>query len=384
MQDPRCYKGKPTTNNLAADRALGQVGPTSSGDFNSCTYTLTSNYNYSRTRPDTLRIQTTNNTGYIRVDYQSTVECQAGTNYVFSFDYKPLGRDSSTLLYSAYSAITVYGNGYKVPDASEAASGQTYTTLYLGDGWRRRVFKYTATYTGYNYIRTHWYTGTQQGDATLGDVDILIDNIMFEQGTYYSGFTTGTRGVLDCVYDLGPYNSTIDVTSANFSSSNPAEIYYTASKLIVSDGDHLDGWDGCTFEAWVKPNTSGNYHRIFDKNYSTAYNFSISSDNTFYMYHSGDWKGSTVTVDTGKWNHLVITYDGSYVFFYKNGVQTNSTAWARGPMPSNTDPLSIGANYFDLTSDTRGEIDVAKIYSRPLTASEVLQNFNALRSRYGL
>ena len=69
------------------------------------------------------------------------------------------------------------------------------------------------------------------------------------------------------------------------------------------------------------------------------------------------------------WTHVALTYDGSMLRLFVNGVQVASTP-AAGAMQSSANPLWIGGNspygeYF------QGVIDEARVYNRALTATEI-------------
>ena len=79
--------------------------------------------------------------------------------------------------------------------------------------------------------------------------------------------------------------------------------------------------------------------------------------------------------------HITCTYTtiGSSTFkVYKNGVLTGSSVVSK-PLINSTNSLSLGG-----TSQQNCNIYNIKTYNRELSASEVLQNFNALKSRFGL
>jgi hypothetical protein len=97
-----------------------------------------------------------------------------------------------------------------------------------------------------------------------------------------------------------------------------------------------------------------------------------------------------VILSTGQWHHVMVIYNG-------NGSSTNSNY--KVYLDGNEQPL-IGAGGFNQTTqenyigttnaasrgidDINGKISMIKIYNRALTQSEVIQNFNAHKSRYGL
>jgi len=154
--------------------------------------------------------------------------------------------------------------------------------------------------------------------------------------------------------------------------------------INIIDSSTLDGFSSVTFEAWVKPNNSASYRRIYDKNYNNAYNFSISNTHTFYIYINGSYSVSTVTVDNTQWNHLVATYNNVSAIFYKNGIAVTTNAFSQGAVGTNSDDLRIGTNYNSTSSQFNGHIGLCKIYSKALTSQEVQQNYNATKSRFGL
>ena len=97
------------------------------------------------------------------------------------------------------------------------------------------------------------------------------------------------------------------------------------------------------------------------------------------------WVGDTA-FNTNQWYHTMLTYDQSYQRLYVNGVQVYIAALSGAIGNVHSEPLRIGARggsgsafgFFN------GSIPVVKVYNRALSANEVLQNFNANRSRYGL
>ena len=96
----------------------------------------------------------------------------------------------------------------------------------------------------------------------------------------------------------------------------------------------------------------------------------------------------TVTglIQTGQWYHLVATHDGNDAKIYVNNVlnKTQSSSISSLPDTGNI-PTRIGYRYRN--SDVNysdGRIAELRAYSKTLSATEVLQNFNATRSKYGV
>jgi hypothetical protein len=101
------------------------------------------------------------------------------------------------------------------------------------------------------------------------------------------------------------------------------------------------------------------------------------------IYVAGAYYTNTsYTLPTGTWCHATFTWtSGGTVKLYINGVYQSQTAVATGAI-SYTGNIQLG--YYTGVLYLNGNVSHAQIYKRQLTDSEVLQNFNALRGRYGL
>jgi hypothetical protein len=76
------------------------------------------------------------------------------------------------------------------------------------------------------------------------------------------------------------------------------------------------------------------------------------------------------------WYHVVVTYDGSTVRMYVNGVSQGSVASA-GSITNNTSPLRIGrpSDLWDVSLD--GVVDEVAVYTTVLSATQVTEHYNA-------
>ena len=69
------------------------------------------------------------------------------------------------------------------------------------------------------------------------------------------------------------------------------------------------------------------------------------------------------------WSHLATTYDGTTVRLYVNGALAGSSTFA-GSIPASTGSLRLGGNAI-WSEWFRGELDDVRVYSRPLSPSEI-------------
>jgi hypothetical protein len=91
-------------------------------------------------------------------------------------------------------------------------------------------------------------------------------------------------------------------------------------------------------------------------------------------------------INTTDWFNIVATFISGDQRVYINGSQVGSGT-VSGTIATNTNGMSIGA-YGGYTGSRsyfyNGDIGVVKVYNTVLSLSDVEQNFNALRGRYGI
>jgi len=80
---------------------------------------------------------------------------------------------------------------------------------------------------------------------------------------------------------------------------------------------------------------------------------------------------------------LTMTFDGSSVKGYVNGVQDINIAVATGQTPPSA-YITIGYTTGGEDSPLIGSVYTVKLYDKTLSDSDITQNFNSIRGRYGL
>ncbi len=163
-----------------------------------------------------------------------------------------------------------------------------------------------------------------------------------------------------------------------------------------------------TYEAWCKPTTAWpntSWRGIIDKENNpgsgrAGYTMWLHHDPTSGLYRFAVERfvsGSAVysqfdTTDSSiilnKFHHIVGTYDGNDLRIYQNGILKSSTADTR-----NVEDESIaigvanrrstyGENGFTSNNAFIGSVPIARIYNKALSVSEIIHNYNALKSRF--
>ena len=187
---------------------------------------------------------------------------------------------------------------------------------------------------------------------------------------------------------------------ATYSSSNSGIITFARSSQQsahgTSPGSALTTF---TAETWVNldtiDNTAGNATCTITEVYNnTPINYAISngltgSPNVWQggYFAGGAWHlAGTFTPTANTWYCMAVTYDGTNVKFYVNGALDATTASAVTPGSSGLG-INIGERWdvpnYPL-SFLNGSVPVVRVYNQALTAAQVLQNYNANRSRFGL
>jgi hypothetical protein len=142
-----------------------------------------------------------------------------------------------------------------------------------------------------------------------------------------------------------------------------------------------------TLICWAKSNTStwNQYGFLMSKRDVFVMHPNISSTTVDYYYRlNNSWVSQQITVSNiTVWNMYACSWDGTNINAYLNGVLINSGV-KTGPLnTSDTGVLEIGKDD-TFSRYLNGNIAQASIYNRALTAAEISQNYNALRSRFSV
>jgi hypothetical protein len=163
-----------------------------------------------------------------------------------------------------------------------------------------------------------------------------------------------------------------------------------ASWAEVHDNASLDfGTGSFSLEIWSKAKhiTSGSIYNVL---LTLGGNVSSGSTSSLYIDSSLNYTfryDSTLIVaggsSEGDWSHVVGVYDGTNINIYLNGsfvVQTAASATSK----TNTFAKVIGSDDTAASRTYKDQLALPRIYNRALTATEVLRNYNADKSKFGL
>jgi hypothetical protein len=287
--------------------------------------------------------------------------------------FKPVGPMFSSPIFTQYSNI----------------SGWQSTNQYedMGDGWfRAKVLWYdTVTRTDGKYWAINPSGATINVPITIYWAGPFKEDL---NSTTISQFINGTRSVTQGLINLSNPAATLDLTSVSFHSN--AQVTFDGTDDYISIANSTS-YGNFTAEVVIKPTSyPGNAASAISTEYpgsNSTVNFTIGFDVSqfmggFFNASSGGWHQIFTSLPTlNVYSHYVLTYNGAQMVFYKNGSSIgtlNTTDIAAGG-----NPIRIGRRW-DNPDYFPGKIDVAKIYNKALTQSEIKQNYNHYKTRFSL
>jgi len=216
---------------------------------------------------------------------------------------------------------------------------------------------------------------------------VVVDGLVFmidpNNTNCYSGFG-------NTVYNL--VNPSIGGTFVGYT-SNPID--NTENRSIYFDGsnDYILYGDTTSFSVtltticvWFKKSHGSSFMTLVDKGRDNYGAWSVCVDETankttFKARISGTNRSITCSsnYNSNSWNYVCGVFDGINLSIYLNGTLNNSASYS-GTIDNNSVAIRIGGandGYY-----LSGNIGHVSIYNRALSATEILQNYNATKKKY--
>jgi hypothetical protein len=176
--------------------------------------------------------------------------------------------------------------------------------------------------------------------------------------------------------------------SSSYNSSNGGSIDFGAGTGYAYRAGGINLQQNFTLEIWcyVTANSAGFFGQ---GSYGTniglhvLWNSSASRGIIFGLY-SNDLDTPSYNLTFNTWHQFVFTHNSSTFVkqFYADGVLVNSATGTAAYAGSGQ--FNIGSIYSGALANMQGRISIARGYNTVLSSNDVLQNFNAQRSRYNL
>ena len=175
-----------------------------------------------------------------------------------------------------------------------------------------------------------------------------------------------------------------------FSSANGGSIVFDGTNDYVSGTTSGLVSSVISMDVWFNVNSSKTYSALMGSNATEKYEMLIKSGGAIEVSLStNNYMQYNNILSLNTWTNIVVTaVSGTQWKMYKNGVYLGSPTSSAGTWQVSGTSISnfdLGRIRNDVaTFAYSGNISTAKIYNRELTASEVLQNYQATKSRFGL
>jgi hypothetical protein len=355
-------------------------------------FDLISTYNYQGSTGATISVVS----GIINpINSPTVMRYYTGTTGYQYFALTKSGLSSGTYTVSYYARL-----------ASGGPTGLTNTQLWRDGGtdlsvegdwnptfytyWRR--FRTTASVTSgtLHFFPIH-------GGSIAGGSIVYYTGFQLESGSEPKSFTPSSVSTINTIaaggglLDISGNNINADLTNVSFNSSG---YYFNGSSNSIYLGTELNLQNG-TVCAWVNSSITSatTYHGIIGKT-----NGGTTGQQTWYIDWIsgntlrggiGDSSGAEAVTYTwnpaaGTWYFISFVFDSSYLYLYINGVLVAGPMARTRICQNSAHPVYIGRVFEQAAYAWNGQIGQVSINRRELTASEILQNFNATRKTYGV
>jgi len=140
-----------------------------------------------------------------------------------------------------------------------------------------------------------------------------------------------------------------------------------------------------TISFWYYTDNGSQVGQLLSRGAADYEVYQHTNGNALWTYIGGKYPlGTKISVVTNSWTNVTFTIVGDVQYSYQNGILDKTNTLNGTPSFSNNHTFTIGrrtqtsAQYWD------GSIASIQLYNRPLSATEVLHNYTALKSRFGL
>jgi len=185
--------------------------------------------------------------------------------------------------------------------------------------------------------------------------------------------------------DLSGNNNSGSLTNGpTYNSANGGSIQFDGNDDYISRGNFIGNITTFSVCHWINLSSNQTTRTIFSNYTGNGWVTGISdgATNVIKFYLGGGTLYATYPLVINTWYYVCVTYNNGNPTIYINGILNNTTAGtiSFSSLASNNDigRLGDGRQYFN------GKIANIQVYNRALSATEVLQNYNATKSRYGL
>jgi hypothetical protein len=238
---------------------------------------------------------------------------------------------------------------------------------------------------------TIWMNNGTNGPS--GSVKVRFSNVQVELKSHPTTFVNGTRSTTQGLLDLTK-NSTINLTNVSFDSNSQMTFDGTNDGINLGVSSVFNRFTGeFTIDTWVRRSNLGTtWGNIIGDYYTNTtgspleWQIMMANNGQLFVYNvTYGYVINPIASGFGPntWVNVVLSRIGSTLSLYANSnlisSVTNTTTFG-----SATGNLRIGIDGDGISEPFTGDISSVKIYNRGLSSSEVLNNYNNTKRKYGI
>ena len=337
------------------------------------------------------------------IKYSTTGDTQSLKKGNFYFGVGDVGKGPSNIT-GNYQGITPPTSGYTI----YANTTGVLTAIFCANN-DFQIINFTKGFSGQNFTGVTesltWYA-TQNNFACVnrdyertitGDLSVCLD----------AGYVPSYPRSGSTYYNIGNNNNPLTFSLLNgvtYSTDGGGSLLFDGVDDEVVSDDRYTMVSGMTWDIWVKRTSDGNIFNMMMSNFlpymafrGTGSGSDINKCHVTYRTVTGGTTTQRNLYTTGSTFSNNVWYNFTYTLLYDlqnqlttakiyvNGVfNTSSSNYSDSiNQPSVGSRLRLG-NYTSNQYPFPGYIGRFLVYNRVLTDAEVLQNYNAIKSRYGL
>lgn len=254
-------------------------------------------------------------------------------------------------------------------------------SFLIGTDWTR--ITYTVTF---GNASTAFIQVRLDGPNTGGSgINIWWDGLQVERAsaaTTFNPFYISNTTWRDVSGNINNATFGSSTQTPTFTNNNGGAIVFDGSNDFVEITSSLGTLGQYTIMFWARRDAEGRMPVAA----RTATNFYWFGDNSWYYTHGGVageyYYSKPTSIPLGTWGCYCVVYNGSNVSIYRQGVYqgqqstTGSANWSAG--------MLIGYWTGGGAYAWQGPISTVMMYNRALSASEVAQNYEADKTKFGL
>ncbi len=296
--------------------------------------------------------------------------------------------------------MRLFINGAQVNENTSVTQTYTSETLRIGSHvnagtpvsfWSGRIAQvrvYNAALSAENLLSNF--------NATKGNYLIATTNLVLQYNPFDTLSYPGTGTTLSNIAASG-----LNGTMSNITYTSPYISFNgTTSQVSVADNASLEPGSGdWTVEVWLRYSVITGRTRTYlsktnNNGGSADWGYGLRTNPTTSVTYFEVGNGTTsvtsptTSVTSNVWYQIVGVWTNvalNSIGLYKNGAFVGSNSHSFASIRDTTNPLYLGNyNGNEFAQQFQGDMGIVRIYNRALTASEVLNNYDANKALYGL